>query len=204
MSQATLERRSTALPSLSVPAASTALWFFMLVATSLFMLFLMAYAMRMDQPDWRRLPVPDVLWLSAAWLVLASLTMQAAVMIARRGRMEAAHQTMLAGGVCTLLFLCTQLWAWRVLGQSFAETPASSFFYVLTALHGVHVLGGLWAWTVVWRRGADGTRDDAPDEVRLMTLCARYWHFLLAVWLVLFAALGWLTPELVRRICGTG
>lgn len=203
MSQATLDRRA-ALPAISVSAASTALWFFMLVATSLFMLFLMAYAMRMDQPDWRQLPLPDVLWLSTAWLVLASLTMQAAVLIARRGRMATAHQAMLAGGACTLLFLCTQLWAWRVLGQSLADSPASSFFYVLTALHGFHVLGGLWAWTVVWRRGADGMRENVPEEVRRMTLCARYWHFLLAVWLVLFAALGWLTPELVRRICGTG
>ncbi|TMS59076.1 bb3-type cytochrome oxidase subunit III [Imbroritus primus] len=204
MNQATLERRRAARPALSVPAASTALWFFMLVATSLFMLFLLAYAMRMNQPDWRRLPVPDVLWLSSAWLVLASLTMQAAVMLARRDRLETAHQAMLGGGACTLLFLCTQLWAWHMLGPSLADTPASSFFYVLTALHGLHVLGGLWAWAVVWRRGADGTHGDAAYEVRLMVLCTRYWHFLLAVWLGLFAALGWLTPELVRRICGTG
>jgi cytochrome c oxidase subunit 3 len=66
-------------------------------------------------------------------------------------------------------------------------------------MHGLHVLGGLaaWAWTVhaAWP-------DPAAAAWRI-ALCARYWHFLLAVWGVLFALLGWVTPEVARAICGT-
>ena len=70
----------------------------------------------------------------------------------------------------------------------FAKTnPANAFFYLITGLHGLHLLGGLvaWGWTSakVWR-GFDIAR------VRLsVELCTVYWHFLLVVWLVLFALL---------------
>ena len=79
--------------------------------------------------------------------------------------------------------------------------PAGSFFYLLTAMHGLHVAGGLVGWAVTilatWRNA------DPARVARLTVLCARYWHFLLAVWIVLFVALGWVTPELIRTICGT-
>ena len=48
---------------------------------------------------------------------------------------------------------------------------------------------------------------DRADPARValrIALCARYWHFLLVVWALLFAALGWMTPEIVRFICGRG
>ncbi|MCY1235595.1 hypothetical protein D9M72_482170 [compost metagenome] len=65
-------------------------------------------------------------------------------------------------------------------------------------MHGLHVLGGLAGWGV-----AVAARGSGDVAVLRMRLCARYWHFLLAVWVVLLAALGWLTPELVRYLCGT-
>ena len=65
---------------------------------------------------------------------------------------------------------------------------------MLTALHGLHVLGGLIGWVVAVQR---------PEPWRI-ALTARYWHFLLAVWGLLFAALGWLTPDVVAFICGRG
>lgn len=81
-----------------------------------------------------------------------------------------------------------------------AGNPAASFFYLLTAMHGLHVIGGLVGWWVaarsVWRQA------DPASVAWRITLCARYWHFLLVVWVVLFAAMALLTPELVRVICG--
>ena len=56
------------------------------------------------------------------------------------------------------------------------------------------MIGGLIAWLRVLR---------APSVERI-ALLARYWHFLLLAWLVLFAALGWLTPQIVDFICGRG
>ncbi|MEX8518925.1 MAG: bb3-type cytochrome oxidase subunit III [Leptothrix sp. (in: b-proteobacteria)] len=186
-------------------AAGVALWVFIAVATSLFGLFLTAYLMRMDGSDWSTIALPWQLWLSSAWLVASSVLLQWAVWAARQSRWGQARGLLLAGGVCALTFLAVQLWAWQVLLNLQvmpAGNPAASFFYLLTAMHGLHVLGGLvgWVWTarVTWRH-AD------PLWVRwLMALCARYWHFLLAVWLLLFATLAGLTPQVVRYLCGSG
>ncbi len=65
-------------------------------------------------------------------------------------------------------------------------------------MHGLHVIGGLAGWVF-----AAAFRGSGEGALLRMSLCARYWHFLLAVWVVLLAALGWLTPEIVRYICGT-
>ena len=79
--------------------------------------------------------------------------------------------------------------------------PAGSFFYVLTALHGLHVLGGLVGWTIAARAVRRVT--DAREAAWRIGLTARYWHFLLLVWLALYASFTWITPEVARIICRT-
>lgn len=187
-------------------AASTAigLWVFMGVATALFSLFTLAYAMRMDSGDWSPIAMPWQLWLSTALLVAGSALLQRAGAAARGRHWAATRAQLWVGGVCALAFLGVQLWAWQALLAAQvmpAGNPAASFFYLLTAMHGLHVAGGLVGWGLTMH-GA-GRAADAAFAWRI-TLCARYWHFLLAVWLVLFAALVWLTPEAVRWICGRG
>ncbi|HJV53326.1 MAG TPA: cytochrome c oxidase subunit 3 [Noviherbaspirillum sp.] len=186
-----------------VADAAIGLWVFMGVAGALFSLFIAAYVMRMDGSDWSPIAPPQQLWLSTALLVAGSVLMQAAGVQARAMWLRRARLLLLLGGACALAFLAAQLWAWQALHAmqvSLAGNPAGSFFYLLTAMHGLHVLGGLAGWSVAahraWRAG--------PAQAALgITLCARYWHFLLAVWIVLFAAIGWLTPAVVRFICGT-
>jgi cytochrome c oxidase subunit 3 len=181
--------------------ASIGLWVFMGVVTVLFALFLTAYAMRMDSPDWQPIALPWQVWLSTALLAAGSVSMQAAVGLARAGRMAGARRALRLGGLGAAAFVASQLWAWHALQAIHvgpANNPAGSFFYLLTAMHGLHVLGGLAGWAF-----AAGFRGSGEGAVLRMALCARYWHFLLAVWAVLLAALGWLTPEIVRYICGT-
>ncbi|MDW5442122.1 cytochrome c oxidase subunit 3 [Polaromonas sp. SM01] len=185
-------------------AAGLGLWVFMAVAGMLFSLFLVAYVMRMQSTDWSSMALPWPLWLSTALLVAASLAMQSASTAAHTGRSVQARRWLLAGGLCALMFLGVQLWAWQLLQDArvaMAGNPAASFFYVLTALHGLHVLGGLVGWGITLR--AVRLSGDTTRQAWRIALCARYWHFLLGVWLVLFAALGWLTPALVAFICGT-
>ena len=181
-------------------AVSVGLWVFMGVATALFSLFIAAYVMRMDANDWSAIAMPGQLWLSTALLGMGSACLQRAC----RAAPDRARALLLAGGACALAFLGVQLWAWQALLAIHvgpAGNPAASFFYVLTALHGLHVAGGLVAWAVT-ARGFWREVDAARSNWRI-TLCARYWHFLLALWLLLFAVLGGLTPEVVRIICGT-
>lgn len=186
-------------------ALDTGLWVFIGVASTLFALFLTAYVMRMDSGDWSTIALPRQLWLSSALLVAGSVLLQRASAAARGAHWPSARGLMGAGGACAIAFIGAQLWAWQSLLAArvvLAGNPAASFFYVLTALHGLHVLGGLIAWSVTLPALSQPTDPDAA--ARRVALCARYWHFLLAVWAVLFATLGWLTPDVVRFICGRG
>lgn len=184
---------------------SVALWLFIGVATALFTLFLAAYVMRMDASDWSPIAMPWQLWLSTSLLIAASVMMHLA---SRAARLVPARNFLAAGGVFGLVFLGAQLWSWQALQMIHVTpvgNPAGSFFYLLTAMHGMHVLGGLVGWGRTARCAWFYAMVDA-DMVEVSwrsALCARYWHFLLAVWIVLFAALGWLTPEVVRFVCGT-
>jgi cytochrome c oxidase subunit III len=182
------------LPAAGAPRASTAkigLGVFLAVAGSLFALFSSAYLMRMHMgADWRPMPVPPLLWLNTGVLVASSLALHRAQVAARRDSMGGVREYLLAGGLLALVFLAGQLLAWRQLddaGYFLASNPANSFFYLLTAVHGLHVLGGLVALA---RAIGRAWRGQDADRVRLsVELCAIYWHFLLFVWLVLFALL---------------
>jgi cytochrome c oxidase subunit 3 len=174
----------------SVPTATLGLRVFLAVVTVLFSLLIMAYGSRMAFEDWRPTPQPWLLWLSTAMLVLSSVAMQWARMSARRDRVEGVTVGLVAGGFFAVAFLGGQLLAWRQLNMTVAvdiTNPAIGFFYMITALHGLHIAGGLVAWgrtTAKLWRGVDLIR------LRLsVDLCTVYWHFLLLVWLVLFGLL---------------
>jgi cytochrome c oxidase subunit 3 len=171
--------------------------------------------MRMNADDWAPVAMPWQLWLSSALLLAGSVQLQRAAGAARAGRAVQARALLLAGGALAMAFLGVQLWAWSALLDArigLAGNPAASFFYLLTALHGLHVLGGLVGWSVAmgaaWAAPAAALPAAVAATAAAVTasriaLCARYWHFLFAVWVGLFAALGWLSPEFVRAICGT-
>ena len=177
----------------SLPPAKIGLGVFLAVVGSLFALFISAYSMRMNMVDWRALPVPKLLWFNTGVLVLSSVALQCAHVAARRNDIDRVMVGLCAGGAFAVTFLVGQLLAWqqlRVAGYFVASNPANSFFYLITAVHGLHLMGGLVALgrttAKVWR-GAEMT------QVRLsVELCAIYWHFLLLVWLVLLGLLtGW-------------
>jgi cytochrome c oxidase subunit 3 len=171
------------------PSAKVGLGIFLAIAGSLLALLVSAYAMRMELPDWRTLPQPPVLWFNTAVLVLSSLALHRAVAAARRGERDDLRAWLVAGGVTALVFLAGQALAWRQLalaGYLMAGNPANAFFYLITAVHGLHVLGGLVAL------GRAGARLGGPmPALRLgVELCATYWHFLLAAWVALFGLLA--------------
>ncbi|MGI9305127.1 MAG: cytochrome c oxidase subunit 3 [Gammaproteobacteria bacterium] len=176
--------------AIPAPAVKVGLWVFLAVATSLFALFLSAYAIRMDLGDWTPLPDPPLLWLNTGVLVLGSIFFQRAKNSARREQLEGVRVGLILAGLFTFLFLIGQLWAWQQLndeGYFLTSNPANAFFYVLTAVHGLHLLGGLWVWARATLRVYNGFE---AEHVRLsVELCTLYWHFLLLVWLVLFGLL---------------
>lgn len=173
------------------------LWVFLAVATSLFCLFISAYYMRMGghghevATDWAPVTEPRILWFNSALLVASSVAMQWARANVLRGRGRAAFEALLVAGLATFAFLGGQFFAWQQLEESgffSPRNPALAFFYVLTAVHGLHLLGGLFVWarTLLRMRKRDFELIEARFSIEL---CAIYWHYLLIVWLALFALL---------------
>jgi cytochrome c oxidase subunit 3 len=175
----------------SLPAAKIGLGVFLAVVGSLFALLIGAYSMQMNMADWRPLPGPRVLWLNTGVLILSSAALQWAQVAAHRGQMDGVRAGLLAGGASALAFLAGQLLVWQQLtaaGYFLAAKPAYAFFYLITGVHGLHLLGGL----VALGRTTDKVwRGFEVDQVRLsVELCAWYWHFLLLVWLFFFSLLS--------------
>jgi cytochrome c oxidase subunit 3 len=169
------------------------LWIFMAVVTSLFSLFISAYAMRMHVGAWCHITIPNILWVNSLVLVAASIAMQFSRWAADRGNRDGARTALIAAGVLSLAFLIGQLRAWQIVGPSvyfISGSPAVAFFYVLSAVHGLHLIGGMW---VLGRTMSRFTAGAELIDLRLsLQLCSVYWHFLLLVWLVVFGVLLYL------------
>lgn len=186
---------------LTSSAPKVGLFAFLAMVASLFLIFNGAYLMRMDGhgelTHWMPVDEPGILWLNSLMLVLASVTMQLAYSCAGKGDLGGVKSYFTAAGVFTVLFLVGQLVAWQQLaatGQYDRSHPAYTFFILLTAVHGLHLVGGLYVLTRtatrVWR-GLDTANVVAVSAVRQsVQLCAIYWHFLLLVWVGLFTLLS--------------
>lgn len=174
----------------SIPAAKIGLVAFLAVASSLFSLFVSAYFQRMDYGDWTPLAEPSVLWVNTALLILGSIFFQRARNAAIKSLVNKVKLNLMIAGLCTFAFIAGQLWAWQGLydaGYFLTSNPANSFFYVLTAIHALHIFGGLWVWSkTVFKLQNNIELHNLRVSVELCTI---YWHFLLLVWLVLFALL---------------
>lgn len=170
-----------------LPVEKVGLRVFFIVATALFLLFIVGYRMRMSFADWQPLQDPLLLWFNTGLLILASVALQSAKRAAAARNLARIKTGLYAGGALSLAFIAGQLTVWSQLvaaGHYVAANPASSFFYLITAVHSIHIVGGLVAWV---RTLARLQRGESFDRVHLsVDLCAVYWHYLLIVWMVLF------------------
>ncbi len=161
----------------------------------LFVALTSAYIVRSaSADDWHRIAMPKVLWLSTALILASSISIEAARRSLRSNN-NAAYWRYLSGTlVLGAAFVASQLVAWRQLvrqGIYLASNPYSSFFYLFTAAHGVHLLGGLIALIFLLART---TRKRVTLEGELRRVGAAdaasiYWHFLDALWIGLFLLL---------------
>lgn len=175
---------------LSLPTQKIGLFVFLPVVAVLFGLIAAANVMRMKFGDWQPLTDPQMLWVNTGVLALSSLALQWASMSARRQNIKGLKIGFFLGGMLAAVFLVGQILVWRHLidsGHVVLGNSANGFFYMITAIHGLHLLGGLWAW------GKSAVRIGQGIEIQKLRLgvelCTLYWHFLLLVWLGMFALL---------------
>ena len=183
------------------------------VVSALFFLFIVAFLMRSQYPDWQPLAEQSsqplfnktLLWQNTIYLIFASICLEVARISGRNNRRMIAKIGLIMGGLFSCAFVTGQYMLWQHLYQQgfvVNSHPALSFFYILTGLHATHVAIGILAWVVavivVLRNSAK-----LPQYIEL---CAIYWHFLLGLWAVLFLLLV-SKPETYNAIvafCGLG
>lgn len=183
--------------AIGVPAKRVGLWVFLAVVTSFFALFMVMYTGRSGSADWRPVPVPQLLWLNTIFLLLSSVALQRARSAANRDNFTGVKVNLAVGGIFTIVFVLGQLFAWKQLNSSgyfLAANPANTFFYLLTGLHGLHLIGGLWVWARMinrtWNKlGSLNVTQSAGIRLSIQ-LCSVYWHFLFILWLILFYLLS--------------
>ncbi len=178
--------------NLITPPQKIALLFFLAVVSVMFGLFITAYFIRMELDDWRPMPEPVMLWLNTFVLFLSSVVLQWTHNMLKKDMTKQFRVGLILGAILTLGFVYGQVTVWGQMqseGYFLYNNPANAFFYVLTGIHAIHLLGGLFVWTKVIFKFWSGAEF---EELRLSTeLCALYWHFLLLVWLVLFALISY-------------
>ena len=160
----------------------------MAASTVLFSLFVVAYSDRMLVHDWRNMPEPWLLWFNTGILVISSLVFHQTTKYAKNELFEKTKNGLYFIGFLAYSFLIGQLIVWYQLmntGYYATSNVANAFFYLFTTIHGLHIIGGIYFWGKTTSKFIKRSLNK-EDINNLIDICAVYWHFLLAVWLVLF------------------
>ncbi len=175
--------------ALPIPSKQIGLWALLVTVSMLFAGFTSAYLARRAAGGWVPIPLPRILWLNTLVLLGSSATMERARRALRSWDLSALKRWLSATMALGVAFLGGQVLAWQDLarrGIFLPTNPHSSFFYLLTAVHGIHLLGGLIALGVVLVRA---WRERYTPYHPAVGLCATYWHFVDLLWVYLFVLL---------------
>ncbi len=186
-------------PSLPEGGYRLAMFFALASIGMLFLGFTSAYIVRQGLGgDWQPLDPPTILWANTLVLLASSATLHRSRLFLRHGAVREGLRGLSVTMALGLLFLAGQYGAWRQLaaqGIYLNTNPHSSFFYLLTAAHGVHILGGICGLGYITSRGWHrrlilmGTPDRLKHYNALVSAAALYWHFMDGLWVYLFILL---------------
>lgn len=167
-----------------------ALWLIMISIIMMFAAFTSAYIVRRAEGNWLEFDLPAILAFNSAIVVLSSITMQWAYFSAKKNNLGTLKMMLLLTLGLGIAFLIGQWYAWGDLVQNnvyfggSGANPAGSFIYVLTGVHGFHIITGLIFLLLVL---AASLRYQIHSKKMLrIQLCAIYWHFLGGLWLYLY------------------
>jgi cytochrome c oxidase subunit 3 len=193
-------QKSIAPPS----AARTGVWVGIGAIAMSFAAYTSAMVVRQGTiPEWQHFRLPPILYWNSLVLVASSATLELARKriggpfdrLAQDASSYAAkarvwHFWLHITLALSAAFLIGQLFAWRSLsaqGVYLATSPSSSFFYVLTVLHALHLLGGIGALLYALN-SLQG--DDGPRPVNVLAAASLYWHFMAVLWIYLLVILS--------------
>lgn len=163
---------------------------FLATVGCVFSLLIAAYFMRQGSPDWQMPNLPNILWINYFVIVIASCSIQLAYHYANTNNETYSTRWLYVTGILSLLFLLGQFVAAMQFANGGVYTygnPAASFFYLLTAMHALHLMGGFIALVRTINKTQRSNSSQAIASS--IDLCAIYWHYMLFIWTLLFLLL---------------
>jgi cytochrome c oxidase subunit 3 len=170
-----------------------AMWLFIASVVMLFGAWTSAYIVKRGEPGWSSFELPTQFWVNTAVIIASSGTMILAHFSIKRDNLERAKVAISLTFILGVAFLIGQWLGWqKMVAMNYYFTgmgsnTSSSFIYVLTGFHGLHIVGGLVYLVImmvsVFRKKV-GSNNMTPVE-----MCSTYWHFLGVLWLYLFVFL---------------
>lgn len=144
--------------------------------------------------SWHPVATPSFIWLSTVFILLSSGTFEAARRCLKRENERGYWRWLLLTLLLGTGFLVSQLLAWQQLaagGLYLTDNPYSSFFYLLTGTHAVHLLGGLSGLSYLLFLARGKHRDVRAEQAQeaAASVTALYWHFMDALWIGLLMLL---------------
>ena len=172
------------------------MWMALAAIAMMFAALTSAYVMRAGTQGWQEMALPRLLWLSTALILASSVVFEIARRALRRDDERTYRRWLALALVLGLGFLVSQLMAWRQLvaeGVYLASNPHSSFFYLLTGLHGLHLAGGIAGLSyLLWRTTRTLVRPSTAEVKKRRAVADAvgiYWHFMDGLWVYIFALL---------------
>jgi len=173
--------------ALPINPAKFGLWLFISAVIMLFAAITSAYIVRHSAGNWLKFNLPEIFWFNTLVLILSSATIQLSYSRLKRDKILEFKLLFLISALLGIIFLIGQVIGWGQLRNSgvyVSTNPSSSFFYLLTWLHGFHLFGGVISMIYVLVKALKGFYN---SRNRLgIELCATYWHFLDFLWIYLF------------------
>jgi cytochrome c oxidase subunit 3 len=163
---------------------------FLATVVMLFAGFTSSILVRRTGADWHPIPLPSQLWFNTILLFTSSITLELVRKAVKQTSLAKVKNWLIATVVLGSLFVGGQLMVWQQLrlgGIYLSVNPHSSFFYILTGVHAIHLLGGLMVLAYLCVKLL--IRNDTQVTQTTINLCATYWHFLALLWLYLFVVL---------------
>lgn len=164
-----------------------ALWLFMVSIIMIFAALTSAYIVKQGEGNWLEFDLPPIFWINSAVILVSSVTMQIGYFAAKKDNLELVK---IFTGITTVLglaFLVLQFMAWEELVQMgifFVGNPSGSFLYVLTGMHGFHLITGV-IYLLILLISTIRYKVHSKSMVQ-MEMCTTYWHFLGGLWIYLF------------------
>jgi len=162
-------------------------WLFIATIVMLFAALTSAYLVKQGEGYWLRFDLPEMFWITSLILILSSISLQIAYHTAKKDHLNKIKIYLAITLLLGLAFLFGQYQSWKELVQQdvfFVGNPAGSFIYVLTGLHGLHLISGI-VFLIIVLYSAFRFKIHSKNLTQL-EMATTYWHFLGALWLYLF------------------